>query len=71
LAAGEHFNDEFIEVRDGLIPGENVAIYLPKKTDLDAPLPPQPPNAPIRPKRKTTPSRSNAGRNASEKDCSA
>lgn len=31
------FNEEFIEVRDGLKPGENVAISLPKKAEIDSP----------------------------------
>lgn len=29
------FNDEFIEVQDGLQPGENVALTLPKKAELE------------------------------------
>lgn len=33
------FNEEFIEVRDGLQSGENVALSLPKKTELDEPQP--------------------------------
>jgi HlyD family secretion protein len=37
-----HFNEEFIEVRDGLEPGENVALSLPKKAELDEPQHPTP-----------------------------
>lgn len=33
------FNEEFIEVKDGLKPGENVALALPKKAELDEPQP--------------------------------
>ena len=29
------FNDDFIEVRDGLQAGENVALTIPKRTTLD------------------------------------
>ena len=29
------FNDEFIEVQDGLQPGEDVALTLPKKTEVE------------------------------------
>ena len=50
------FNEEFIEVRDGLQSGENVALSLPKKTDLDdASLPsskPSPKPKEVKPKEK-------------------
>jgi hypothetical protein len=29
------FNEEFIEVRDGLVHGEDVALSLPKKAELE------------------------------------
>lgn len=32
-----HFNEEFIEVREGLKPGELVAISLPKKAEVEGP----------------------------------
>jgi multidrug efflux pump subunit AcrA (membrane-fusion protein) len=43
------FNDEFIEVQDGLQPGESVALTLPKKTELED----QAPHPPSRPAQKT------------------
>lgn len=41
------FNDEFIEVQDGLQPGENVALSLPKKAELE-----EQPTRPAAPKTK-------------------
>ena len=41
------FNEEFIEVQDGLQPGENVALTLPKKAELE-----DQPNRPAAPKNK-------------------
>lgn len=48
-----HFNDEFIEVRDGLEPGENVALTLPKKAELEDAQPgARPPASPAKSKEK-------------------
>lgn len=39
------FNDDFIEVKDGLKSGENVALTIPKRTTLDSEPPPDAPHS--------------------------
>jgi len=40
------FNEEFIEVRDGLQPGEDVALSLPKRAEIEEQPTPKPAGKP-------------------------
>jgi multidrug resistance efflux pump len=58
------FNDEFIEVRDGLKGGEAVALALPKKSELES-------NGPDRPKQESAPVSKPKPAKAKDKDIAA